>query len=81
MSPEDALAEFVVLTEGSLGEAHDFFQLLPDEQAQAIWNYRHMNWARSPDVLGKILSVLGILATVGIDISGAAGAIAAIKTL
>ena len=81
MTPEDAYAEFTRVTEGSLGDASDFFALAPDEQQQALWNYRHMNWAKNPDVLATILTIAGVLATVAVDATGLVGFVSAIRAL
>ena len=81
MNPDDALAEFTRLTDGSLGDARDFLSLTPEQQQQAIWNYRHMSWAQDPDRLGAILQILGVIGTVAADLTGVGGAISAFKVL
>ena len=77
----DAYAEFTRVTEGNLGDASDFFALTPDEQQQALWNYRHMNWAKSPNTWATLLTIAGILGTVAVDASGVEGAVAAFRAL
>ncbi len=81
MNREEAIARFTLLTGGDLGDAENFALLEPDEQYQTIWNYKHMSWAKDPDVGAELLVILPLIANVAADVTGVAGAFAAIKAL
>ena len=78
---EEAFAEFTLVTQGNLGDAKDFFTLSPTEQQEALWNYRHMSWAKSPNVWATLLTIAGVLAQIGLDVSGIQGGVAALRSL
>lgn len=76
---ETYLAELSTLTGMSASEWRDFLSLSPEEQAAVAGTYRDMDWIRSPDVLGKVLSVLGALGEAAASVTNISGAIGAIR--
>jgi len=80
----DCLCELTLLTKMSNDEWVDFLSLPPNAQLICLDTYKSQDWTQSPDVLGKILVVLGVIGTVAgvvTGVAGAAGAVAALKTL
>jgi hypothetical protein len=78
---EEAIAKFAVITDGCLGDADDFAKLDPDEMAQAVWNYAHMDASKAANLGDELLSLLPVLGVLASDVTGFAGAYAALRAL
>jgi len=78
----DAYAELASLTPGmTVADWHDFTSLPPDAQGAALAAYRAQGWAPPPDVVGKMLQILGVAVQVAGDVTGVAGAVGALAAL
>ena len=78
---DEVLAELLDLTGIKSGEWEDFAILPPAGQRIALDLYRGASWTRDPSTLERVVALVEVLVTVAGDVSGVAGAVAAVKGL
>jgi hypothetical protein len=78
---EELFAELSTLTSMSWGEWNDFLACDHDQQTLIVQGYRDMTWAKSPDTLAQVISILSIIGTLAGVVTGVAGAASAVATL
>ncbi len=78
---DDLFAQLATLTSMNPDEWRDFVACTPAQQALIVQGYRDQDWVKSPDVLAKVLAVLGVIGTIAGTAAGVASAIGAIKSL
>ena len=76
-----ALSELCDLTGLDAQVWNDFLALPPAGQRIALDLYRGASWTRDPSTLERVVALVEVLVTVAGDVSGVAGAVAAVKGL
>lgn len=81
MTFEQAVSALATKTGMSESDWSDFLAADDAGQKLIVKTYADMSWAKSPNVLSDVISILTVLGTIAGAVSGISGAIGAVSAL